>query len=65
MAQTADGTLCCIYENQIFTRQNDTRYVTVARFDLAWLTIRDRSRNLQQKGHHGLSTPRNDRARRR
>ncbi len=38
LAQTADGTLCCIYENQIFTRQNDTRYVTVARFDLAWLT---------------------------
>ena len=37
LAQTADGTICCIYENQIFTRQNDTRYVTVARFDLEWL----------------------------
>ena len=37
LAQTADGTICCIYENQIFTRRNDTRYVTVARFDLEWL----------------------------
>ena len=37
LTQTADGTICCIYENQIITRPNDTRYVTVACFDLDWL----------------------------
>jgi sialidase-1 len=37
LAQTADGTVCCLYEDQMVTKQNDTRYVTVARFDLEWL----------------------------
>lgn len=37
LAQTSDGTICCIYENGIITRPNDTRHVTVARFDLDWL----------------------------
>ena len=37
MAQTPDGTVAIIYENQMVSRQNDTRYVTVARFDIEWL----------------------------
>jgi sialidase-1 len=38
LAQTLDGTILCMYEDQMVTRQNDTKYVTVARFDLDWLT---------------------------
>jgi len=26
-----------MYEDQMVTRQNDTKFVTVARFDLDWL----------------------------
>lgn len=37
LAQTPDGAIVCIYEDQMVTRQNDTQYVTVARFDLEWL----------------------------
>jgi len=37
LAQLSNGTVCCIYENGIITRPNDTRHVTVARFDLDWL----------------------------
>jgi sialidase-1 len=37
LAQTLDGTILCMYEDQMVTRQNDTKFVTVARFDLDWL----------------------------
>ena len=41
LAQTPDGLIHCIYEDQMVTRQNDTKYVTVARFDLDWLQAPD------------------------
>jgi sialidase-1 len=37
LAVTPDGTILCIYENGMVERMTDTRYVTVARFDLAWV----------------------------
>ncbi len=37
MASTADGTILCIYEDGMLDGMTDTRFVTVARFDLAWL----------------------------
>ena len=43
LTQAPDGTIVCIYEDQMVTRQNDTRYVTVARFDLDWLESPDAS----------------------
>ncbi|MCC6455508.1 MAG: exo-alpha-sialidase [Caldilineaceae bacterium] len=37
LATTPDGTILCIYENGMVERMTDTRYVTVARFDRAWV----------------------------
>lgn len=37
LAQTADGSLLCLYENGMLTRMTDTQRITLARFDLAWL----------------------------
>ena len=37
LAETPDGTILCIYENGMVERMTDTRYLTVARFDLEWL----------------------------
>jgi sialidase-1 len=37
LATTPDGTILCIYENGMVERMTDTRSVTVARFDLAWV----------------------------
>ena len=37
LATTPDGTILCIYENGMVDRMTDTRYITVARFDLAWV----------------------------
>jgi sialidase-1 len=37
LATTPDGTILCIYENGMVERMTDTRAVTVARFDLAWV----------------------------
>jgi len=37
LAEATDGTLLCIYECGMVDRMTDTRYLTVARFDLAWL----------------------------
>lgn len=42
LAQANDGTLLCLYENGMVERMTDTRYVTVARFDLAWLRGNER-----------------------
>jgi sialidase-1 len=38
LAQAQDGTILCIYEDDMLDRMTDTRFVTVARFDLDWLT---------------------------
>ena len=37
LAATPDGTVLCVYENGMVERMTDTRYITVARFDLAWV----------------------------
>lgn len=37
LAQAQDGTILCIYEDGMIDRMTDTRYVSVARFDLDWL----------------------------
>lgn len=37
LAEAADGTLLCIYECGMIDRMTDARYLTIARFDLAWL----------------------------
>ena len=37
LAQAQDGALLCIYEDGMLERMTDTRYVTVARFDLEWV----------------------------
>jgi sialidase-1 len=37
LATAPDGTILCIYENGMVDRMTDTRYITVARFDLAWV----------------------------
>ena len=37
LAQAQDGTILCIYEDGMVDRMTDTRYVTVARFDMDWL----------------------------
>lgn len=37
LAVTADDTVLCIYEDGMVDRMTDTRYVTVARFDRAWV----------------------------
>lgn len=37
LAVTPDGTILCVYENGMVERMTDTRYITVARFDLAWI----------------------------
>jgi sialidase-1 len=38
LAQAPDGSVLCIYECGMLDRMTDTASVTVARFDLAWLT---------------------------
>lgn len=37
LAQTPDGTILCIYEDGMLSRMTDTHWITVARFDRAWL----------------------------
>lgn len=37
LAEATDGTILCIYECGMVERMTDTRYLTLARFDLAWL----------------------------
>ena len=37
MAQNQDDLVCCIYEDQMIDRQNDTKYVSVSRFDVDWI----------------------------
>lgn len=37
LAQTSDGTLLCVHEDQIVDRMCDDRYVTVRSFDLDWI----------------------------
>lgn len=37
LAETPDGTILCVYENGMVDRMSDPHYLTVARFDLAWL----------------------------
>ena len=37
LAEAPDGTILCIYECGMLDRMSDTRYLTVARFDLDWL----------------------------
>lgn len=37
LAEATNGTLLCIYECGMIDRMTDTRYLTVARFDLTWL----------------------------
>ena len=37
LAETLDGTILCVYEHGMIERMTDTRSITVARFDLAWL----------------------------
>ncbi len=37
MAAMLDGTIFCVYEDGMIDRMTDTRRVTVARFDLAWV----------------------------
>ena len=38
LAETLDGTVLCVYECGMIERMTDTRSITVARFDLAWVT---------------------------
>lgn len=38
MAETPDGTVCCVYEDGMVMHMTDTKAITVTRFDLAWLT---------------------------
>jgi sialidase-1 len=38
LAQAMDGTILCIYECGMIDRMTDTANVTVARFDLRWVT---------------------------
>jgi sialidase-1 len=37
LAEALDGTILCVYECGMIERMTDTRSITVARFDLAWL----------------------------
>ena len=37
LAVAPDGTVLCVYENGMVERMTDTRMITVARFDLAWM----------------------------
>jgi sialidase-1 len=37
LAQTPDGAILCVHEDGMMEHMYDTRYVTVRRFDLAWL----------------------------
>ena len=37
LAQSPDGTICCIHEDQIVDAMCDDRYITVRRFDLDWI----------------------------
>lgn len=37
LAQSPDGTICCVYEDGMLNHMTDTKAVTVARFDLAWV----------------------------
>ena len=37
LAETSDGTVLCVYECGMIKRMTDTRSITVAHFDLAWL----------------------------
>lgn len=37
LAVTPNGTVLCVYENGMLDRMTDTRYITVARFDLDWV----------------------------
>ncbi|MGC9348483.1 MAG: sialidase family protein [Anaerolineae bacterium] len=37
LAELPDGTVACVYECGMIEHMTDTRHVTVARFDLAWL----------------------------
>lgn len=37
LAETPDGTLCCVYEDGMVFHMTDTKAITVSRFDLAWL----------------------------
>lgn len=41
MAQTPDGSIFCIHEDQNIDRMCDDRYVTVRRFDLDWVRGKD------------------------
>jgi sialidase-1 len=38
LAETPDGCVLCVYECGMIERMTDTRSITVARFDLAWVT---------------------------
>ena len=38
LAQAQDGTILCIYEDGMIERMTDTRAVTIARFNLDWVT---------------------------
>jgi sialidase-1 len=38
LAETSDGTICCVYEDGMVVHMTDTKAVTVALFNLAWLT---------------------------
>ena len=37
MAQTPDGVVHCIHEDQMVERQNDSKYVSVSSFDVDWI----------------------------
>ncbi|MBX3000693.1 MAG: exo-alpha-sialidase [Caldilineaceae bacterium] len=38
LAQAEDGAILCIYEDGMLDRMTDTRSVSVARFNLDWIT---------------------------
>jgi hypothetical protein len=38
LTQAPDGSVLCAYECGMIERMTDTRSITVARFDLAWVT---------------------------
>ena len=38
LAETPDGTICCVYEDGMLDHMTDTKAITVARFDLAWVS---------------------------
>nr|MCU0875524.1 glycoside hydrolase [Pirellulaceae bacterium] len=65
LARSSDGTILCLYEAGIVTGMCDDRYVRLARFNLAWLTGKERSHESAiQQQVHPAQLPRSGRGRR-